>query len=107
MTGSVRQSARPPVVHPIFGTCRINEKGYPRINAGPAKDKYLHRAVFERIAGRPVRQGFHIHHQNGKLCACGWQLIEIQAILHPARVLRDPYTGEFMTPGAYGRRYGI
>lgn len=93
-------------VHPVFGSCRINEKGYPRINSGPGKDKYLHRAVFEEIAGRPVRQGFHIHHQNGKLCTCGWQLIEIEAILHPARVIKDPYTGEFMTPSAYQRRYG-
>ena len=94
------------MLHPDFGFCRINEKGYPRINGGPAKDKYLHRAVFEKIAGRPVKPGFHIHHANGKLCVCPWELIEIQAELHPARVIRDPYTGEFMKPAAYERRYG-
>ena len=93
--------------HPVFGLCRINEKGYPRINNGPGKDKYLHRAVFEMIAGRKVRNGFHIHHMNGKLCSCGFNLLEIEAPLHPARMIRDPYTGEFMKPAQYERRYGV
>ncbi len=94
------------LVHPVFGLCRINEKGYPRVNNGPAKNKYLHRAVFEMIAGRPVRSGFHIHHMNGQTCVCGFNLLEIEAPLHPARVIRDPYTGEFMKPAQYERRYG-
>ncbi len=92
--------------HPVFGSCRINHKGYPRINGGPKRNWYLHRAVFERVAGRPPRDGFHIHHMNGKMCVCPHELVEIQAELHPARMLRDPYTGEFMTPESYRRRYG-
>lgn len=92
-------------VDSAFGSCRINEKGYPRINGGKFKDAYLHRAVFETVAGRKIRFGFHIHHMNGKLCWCPHQLLEIQAELHPARVLKDPYTGEFLTAAQYERRY--
>lgn len=95
-----------PFVHPEFGRCRLNEKGYPRISGGPAKDKYLHRAVFEKVAGRKIRHGFHIHHMNGKLCVCPHELLEIQAELHPARVIRDPYTGEFLNASQWERRYG-
>lgn len=98
----------PTVAHPDFGSCRINEKGYPRINGGGQKDKYLHRAVFEAVAKRPPRKSFHIHHMNGKLCWCSHQLLEIQDCLHPANATRrDPYTGQFLTLAQYQRRYGI
>lgn len=89
-----------------FGSCRINEKGYLRINSGPQKDKYLHRAVFEKVAGRPVKQGLHIHHMNGKLCWCPHELLELPMELHPSPVYKDPYTGEFMTRKQFFTRYG-
>ena len=80
--------------HPVFGTFRINRKGYPRINAGPNRDQYLHRAVFEKVAGRPVREGFDVHHMNGKTCFCPHQLVEIQKELHvKPEPLRCPLTG--------------
>lgn len=97
----------PLLTHPTFGTCRKSTKGYPRINSGPHADKYLHRAVFEQIAGRPVREGFHVHHMNGKLCFCGHQLIELQAELHPApEPPRHPYTGRFMNTSEIAREMG-
>lgn len=93
--------------HPVFGPFRINEKGYPRLSAGPQKHKYLHRAVFESVAGRPVREGFDIHHMAGKKCFCPHQLIEIQKELHASSErLRCPYTGQFLTMDGYIRRFG-
>jgi hypothetical protein len=97
----------PALNHPVFGSCRLSTKGYPRINGGAHADKYLHRAVFELIAGRPVREGFHIHHMNGKLCFCGHQLVELEAALHPApEPIRHPYSGRFMTASEYERSMG-
>lgn len=93
--------------HPVFGSFRLNRKGYPRLNSGSYRNEYLHRVVFEQIAGRPIREGFDIHHMNGKQCWCPHQLIEIQKELHPApQPLRCPYTGEYMTVENYQRRYG-
>jgi hypothetical protein len=89
-----------------LGSFRLNQKGYPLLNSRKQGQKFVHRAVFEIVAGRPPRDGFHIHHMNWKLCWCPGQLLEIQAELHPSRTLRDPYTGEFMTISAYRRRYG-
>lgn len=43
-------------VHPTLGSFSVNAKGYPRLNRKPRR--YLHRAVFEDVAGRPVRQGW-------------------------------------------------
>jgi hypothetical protein len=97
------------IQHPVLGSVsvRLNHKGYPRINSGPLRNEFLHRAVFEKIAGRPVREGFHVHHMNGKLCTCCWQLLEIQACLHrAAEPLRCPFTGRFMNYAEYERVYG-
>lgn len=69
-------------IHPIFGAYHFNTKGYARLHRKPFRGKYLHRAVFEHVAGRPVRDGFHIHHMNGKGCICPHQLLEIEACLH-------------------------
>jgi hypothetical protein len=97
----------PAGTHPIFGSFRLNHKGYPRLNSRKFGQKFLHRAVFEQVAGRPVRPGFDIHHMAGKRCFCPHNLIEIQRELHPApRVLRCPYTGEFLSVDGYVRRFG-
>ena len=94
--------------HPIFGSFRLNEKGYARINAGPHRDKFLHRAVFENVAGRPIKPDHQIHHMNGKQCVCPHQLIELQACLHPPpEPLRCPFTGMFLKPAEFERRLGV
>lgn len=94
-------------IHPIFGSFHLNHKGYPRINGGPHRKKFLHRAVWELIAGRPIPEGFTVHHMNGKLCWCPHQLVALGPHLHQhADRLRDPYTGEFMRREQWLRRYG-
>ena len=89
-----------------FGSCRINEKGYPRINSGKHVDEYLHRAVWEEVSGQKIPEGFQVHHMNfDKLCWCPSNLVAVGPGLHPPQVIRDPYTGEFLSRGAYARRY--
>lgn len=82
-----------------YGRYCTNAKGYPRLKTGPFKDKYVHRVVFEQVAGRAVREGFHIHHMDhDKLNFCPCNLLEVQAELHPAREHpRCPWTGRFLT----------
>lgn len=94
-------------LHPTLGSFRLNHKGYPRLNGGPRRNQYVHRAVFEIVAVRPIREDCHIHHMASKLCWCPHQLLELPKALHPAQEpLRDPYTGQFLTIEAYERRYG-
>lgn len=81
-------------------------KGYPRLTSGPHRGKYLHRAVFEDVAGRPIKEGYVIHHMNGKACACPHELLECPPEFNTANVLRDPYTGAFMSAAEWERRYG-
>lgn len=86
-----------PKHHPLFGSLRINKpKMYLRVNSGEFRDCYMHRAVFTKIAGRPPKPGHHIHHMNGKYCACPHQLVELPPELHVAVVPRCPITGRFL-----------
>lgn len=89
-----------------LGRAVLNHKGYPRLWSGPHRGKYLHRAVFETVAGRPVKPGFHIHHQGPRLCWCPHNLIEMPACFNPSRQIRDVYTGEFLSVEQWVRRYG-
>ena len=85
----------------------MNHKGYPRINGGAHVDEFLHRAVWEYVAGRPLPPGWHVHHMRGKLCWEPESLVASPACLHPVReALRDPYTGRFISAAGYERRYG-
>lgn len=80
-------------------------KHYPRLSSGSHKRKYLHRAVFEVVAGRPVRAGFTVHHMNGKLCTCPHQLLECPVEFNPRTEIRDPHTGQFLSKREYANRY--
>ena len=91
--------------HPVFGRWYRNNSGYPVMTGGPHRKKLLHRLVWEEIAGRKVQEGYQIHHMNGKGCTCGWNLVELPAMLHPHPIRRDPYTGEFLSKDEYRRRY--
>lgn len=96
------------IIHPIFGSCRLNEGGYWRINSGPKRNMYLHRAVWEATAGRPVPQGFEVHHMGPKLCACPHNLVALQKELHVRpEPLRCPNTGEFLSLATWLRRFGV
>ena len=89
-----------------FGHCYLNGKGYPAISGGAHRKEYLHRVVWEKIAGKKIPKGFTVHHMNGKLCWCPHQLVALGPGLHAHPAIRDPYTGEFMSRDAYLRRYG-
>jgi hypothetical protein len=94
-------------IHPIFGAVRINSRGYARISKrGPNRNKYLHLAVWEKIAGRPVPDGFEVHHMNGKACVCPRQLVCLPKIMNPApEPLRCPFTGQFISKRAWEEIY--
>ena len=89
--------------HKILGrlTVVINRKGYAMVKSGKYRDKYLHRAVFTEVAGRPPKEGFQIHHMNGKHCSCPEHMVEIQECLHPSNRHRHPYTGAFISQREY------
>ncbi len=92
--------------HPILGwiAVHLSTKGYPRISGGALRNTYLHRRVFEVVAGRPVKEGSHIHHMGAtKLCTCPHQLLELEACLHPASVCRHPFTGRMMSATEWQR----
>lgn len=82
-------------------------KNYPRFTSGRFRNKYVHRAVFEHVAGRPPKPGFQVHHMNSCLCFCPHQLLECPPELNPQGNinLRDPYTGHFLSAREYERRY--
>lgn len=92
--------------HPWFGSLRRNRKGYLRINAGSKRDMYLHRAVWEKVAGQPLPDGWVVHHMN-KGCNCPHNLVAMPECLHiMSEPLRCPYTGKFLSVTEYERRYG-
>lgn len=80
-------------------------KNYPRITSGRLRGRYLHRAVFEDIAGRPVKPGFHIHHMNFTRCSCPHNLLECPPEFNPPNEIRCPYTGRYLTVDEYRRQY--
>lgn len=88
-----------------YGRCVLNSKGYLRIRTGPLRDKYLHRAVWERVAGRELPPGMQVHHMKSKTCWCPHNLVALQDCLHVQEKLRDPYTGEFLSFDQWRRRY--
>lgn len=90
--------------HPL-GNWITNDKGYPKFKSGPFRDKYVHRVIFAQVAGRPIRDGFHVHHQGSKLCFCPHMLVECPPEFNPRTPLRDPYSGQFLDRDSYQRRY--
>ena len=42
-----------------------NPKGYPRVTAGPLRDKWVHRIVAEALLGRDLRRDEEVHHKDG------------------------------------------
>ena len=96
-------------IHPIFGRCYLNRRGYWRIaTRGKFRGKYLHRVLFELMAQRHILEGYQIHHQNfNKQCFCPHNLIELPAVMNPNPVQhRDPYTGRWIDNAEYVSKYG-
>ena len=89
--------------HPL-GNWSTNPKGYPKFHSGPFRKQFVHRVVFAQVAGRPIQEGFHVHHQGDKLDFRPHMLIELEAALNPApEPLRHPYTGRFISHEEFAR----
>lgn len=91
---------------PGYGSCVVTAKGYPRIRSGPLRGQYMHRAVWERTAGRKLPGDWEVHHMASKM---DWEphcLVALERCLHVGtKPRRDPYTGEFMSEEQYQDRY--
>jgi hypothetical protein len=90
---------------PGLGWCRYNERGYLRVSSGPHQHRYAHRVVWELLAGGPLPAGHEVHHMGPKDCCCPHNLVALDARLHVPHVIRDPYTGEFLSADQWRRRY--
>jgi len=60
----------------IYGTY-IDEKGYPRISAGPHRGVRVHTLVAESMLGRKLRQGEDVHHKDENKLDCAWTNLEV------------------------------
>ena len=79
-------------------------KGYPRFYSGPLRNHYVSRAVWENIAGKPLPEGWHVHHQDfDKLNFDGRNLLACPHYFNPAFSLRHPWTGRFLSQYEYTR----
>ena len=80
---------------------------YPRFTSGKYAGEYVHRAIFEEVAGRPPKEGMHMHHMNGVFCFCPHQLLECPAVFNVKwERPRHPYTGRFISRDEYEREFG-
>ena len=90
----------------------IHTKGYViytsrRKRGGLRRGISLHRAVLEFLLGRRLTEDEHVHHQDfNKRHNDPSNLILMCAALNPTGALRDPYTGQYLSPRAWARRYG-
>lgn len=85
---------------------RVNNKGYYRINSGTHRGKYLHRVVWETVAGKALAKGFCVAHQDHqKLHCCPQNLIACPLDFNPSPARRCPWTGKFLTAEEAKRIY--
>ena len=43
----------------------FHKKGYPRLSAGPCRNKYVHILIAEGMLGRALKKDEHVHHIDG------------------------------------------
>lgn len=86
---------------------RVNNRGYLQVNGGKHRDKYLHRAVWEEIAGCEVPDGFQVHHQDlDKHNCCPENLIAMPIEFNRHGGRQCPYTGVYLSFSKWKRRMG-
>lgn len=90
----------------------IHSKGYliytsNSKTSGIKRGTRAHRAAIEKLLGHPLAEDKHVHHQDfDKLNNCPLNLLYTDSVFNPAFACRDPYTGEYMSPATWQRRYG-
>lgn len=96
------------VLHTIFGSAVVKRNGYLEIRSGKHRGRYLHCVVWETVAGRPLPDGWEVHHQDfNKTNNAPENLIAMPGELHPANSYnRCPYTGRFLSRREMEQRYG-
>ena len=95
-------------IHPLGRWSISRPKGYPRFYSGRFRNRYVHRVVWEQLAGRAIPDGWHIHHQDfDKTNFASENLLGCPPEFNPANIIRCPYTGQFLSRSAYERRFGV
>lgn len=59
-----------------FGTY-VDEKGYPRISAGPHRGVRVHTLVAEAMLGRKLEPWEDVNHKDQNKLDCGWKNLEV------------------------------
>jgi hypothetical protein len=99
------------ILHPIFGSIAKQPNGYWRVWRKPWRGYFLHRAVWERLAGHKLPPGWEVHHiDHDKSNNQPYNLIAMPPELHKAfmgNAMQHPYTGRFISRGHYERVMGI
>jgi len=93
--------------HPLGNWSCNPPKGYPRFHSGPHRNKYVHRVVWEHVAGCPLPEGWHVHHQSfDRVNFKPHELIAMQPCFNTVCILRCPWTGRFITVDELQRMIG-
>src|SRR6202012_5703207 len=89
----------------IFGHWVCNPpNGYPRFSSGPYRGRYVHRVIWEVVAGTPILDGFVIHHMdNNRTNFHPSNLVCLPECLHRHETVRCPYTGRYIGREEYFR----
>jgi hypothetical protein len=71
------------------------------------RGQFLHRAVVESLLGRSIPSGLQVSHlwPFNKTCGRPETLMVAPPEFNPTPARRCPYTGQFLSPGEFARRY--
>lgn len=76
-----------------FGTY-VDEKGYPRISAGPLKGVRVHTLVAQAMLGRELNKDEDVHHKDENKLNCHWTNLEV--IDHTEHGYKSAAQAQFM-----------
>jgi hypothetical protein len=95
--------------HPLGNWILNPPKLYPRFTSGMYRNRYVHRIVWELVAGRQLPDGWHVHHQDfDRLNFAPCNLIAMPACFNVVgnSGLRCPYTGKYLALAEWEHRFG-
>lgn len=109
--GPARRPARIAAFLPRRGWS-IHTKGYliytsRSKSSGIRRGARAHMLAVEHLQGARLDPLAHVHHMDvDKLNCCPLNLLRTVNAMNPVNNRRDPYTGVWMSPAAWDRRYG-